>query len=33
MNYQDELDQYYNVNEGTIPETQQQKDDEDGQPR
>ena len=30
MNYQDELDQYYNVNEGTIPETQLQKDKEDG---
>ena len=33
MNYQDELDQYYNVNEGTIPETQLQKDKEDGRPR
>lgn len=28
MNYQEELDQYYNVDEGTIPQTQIQEDDE-----
>ena len=27
MNYQDELDQYYNVNSPTLPETQAQQDE------
>ena len=32
MNYQEELDQYYNVDEGTIPQTQTQPEEAERKP-